>query len=365
MYLAMTQRQIFALGFFVILLVLLYQIAIVFRPFLLPVLWAVILAHIAFPLHRRLSARLGHRKGLSAAILTVAIIGLVVVPLVIFIVQLIEEAGIAYMTTKSWIDGGGLKAAPAQLSQLPIIGGYVQPMLGRLILAQGDLEASLLKNIQGLSGFFVEQLTGLATNVFLLVMNFLVMLFTLFFFFKDGDRLYRNLYDVVPLDEMHKQKIFTRLDVTLRAVVKGVIITAMVQGLLAGAAYGALGVPFPVVLMAMTALLAPLPFGGTAIIWLPVAAYLYWTGPAWKAIAMLAWGGGVITMVDNFLRPMLIGKDAQLPVLFLFFSIIGGLAAYGMIGLFLGPILLAILMTVIQIYREDYLLTTMKDQDQH
>jgi predicted PurR-regulated permease PerM len=356
----MTQRQMFALGFFIVLLVLLYQIAIVFRPFLLPVLWAVILAHIAFPVHRRLSKRLGHRKGLSAAILTVAIIGLVVVPLVIFIIQLIEEAGIAYMTTKSWIDGGGLKTAPAQLSQLPVIGGYVQPFLGRLILAQGDLEASLLKNIQALSGFFVEQLTGLATNVFLLVMNFLVMLFTLFFFFKDGDRLYRNLYEVVPLDEVHKQKIFTRLDVTLRAVVKGVIITAMVQGLLAGAAYGVLGVPFPVVLMAITALLAPLPFGGTAIIWLPVAAYLYWVGPVWKAIAMLIWGAGVITMVDNFLRPLLIGKDAQLPVLFLFFSIIGGLAAYGMIGLFLGPILLAILMTAIQIYREDYLMETNK-----
>jgi predicted PurR-regulated permease PerM len=160
---------------------------------------------------------------------------------------------------------------------------------------------------------------------------------------------------VVPLDEAHKQKIFTRLDVTLRAVVKGVIITAMVQGLLAGAAYAVLGVPFPVVLMALTALLAPLPFGGTALIWLPVAGYLYAAGPIWKAIAMLIWGAGVITMVDNFLRPLLIGKDAQLPVLFLFFSIIGGLAAYGMIGLFLGPILLAILMTAIQIYREEYL----------
>jgi len=108
----------------------------------------------------------------------------------------------------------------------------------------------------------------------------------------------------------------------------------------------------------LTALLAPLPFGGTAIIWLPVALYLYWVAPLWKAIVMLAWGAGVITMVDNFLRPMLIGKDAQLPVLFLFFSIIGGLAAYGMIGLFFGPILLAILMTAIQIYREEYLKKT-------
>ena len=138
----MNQRQMFALGFFVVLLILLYQIAIVFRPFVLPVLWAVILAHMTFPLHRRLTALLGQRKGLSAAILTVAIIGLVVVPLVIFIVQLIEEAGRAYVLAKTWIDGGGLKTAPGQLSQLPIIGGYVQPILGRLVLSQGDLETS-------------------------------------------------------------------------------------------------------------------------------------------------------------------------------------------------------------------------------
>jgi len=351
----MTQRQLFAVGFFAVLALLLYQIAVIFRPFFLPVLWAVVLAHITYPLHRGLTTWLGGRKGLSAGLLTIAILGLVVVPLVFFIIQLIEEAGAAYLTTKAWIESGGFKRIPGELSQWPIIGGYVQPVLGRLIASQGDLEASLLQNFKALSGFFVEQVAGLATNLFLLVMNFLVMVFTLFFFFKDGDRLYRNLYDVTPLDELHKQKIFERLDVTLRAVVKGVIITALVQGLLAGAAYGVLGVPFPVVLMALTALLAPLPFGGTALVWLPVAGYLYWSGSIVKAVVMLAWGAGVITMVDNIVRPLLIGKGAQLPVLFLFFSIVGGLAAYGMIGLFLGPILLAILMTAIQIYREEYL----------
>ena len=91
------------------------------------------------------------------------------------------------------------------------------------------------------------------------------------------------------------------------------------------------------------------------LVWGPVALYLFWTGPLWKAIAMLVWGAGVVTMADNVLRPMLIGKKAKLPVLFLFFSILGGLAAYGVIGLFLGPILLAILLTAIQIYREEYL----------
>ena len=121
-------------------------------------------------------------------------------------------------------------------------------------------------------------------------------------------------------------------------------------------AYAVLDVPVPVFLMALTILLAPLPFGGTVLIWGPVTAYLFWTGPMWKGIAMLAWGAGVVTTVDNVLKPLLIGQQAKLPVLFLFFSILGGLAAYGLIGLFLGPILLAILLTAIQIYREEYLI---------
>jgi predicted PurR-regulated permease PerM len=205
-----------------------------------------------------------------------------------------------------------------------------------------------------MSGFLIDELAGLAQNVLLLTVDFLVMIMTLFFFFKDGRRLVQGLYDIIPLEEAHKARIVTRLDQTTRAVVKGMVVTAILQGLLAGAAYTFLQVPFPVFLMALTTLLAPLPFGGTAVVWVPVTLYLYWVGPMWKAVAMLAWGIGVVTMVDNFLRPWLIGRGAQLPVLFLFFSILGGLAAYGMIGIFLGPILLGIFLTGIQIYREAY-----------
>ena len=160
---------------------------------------------------------------------------------------------------------------------------------------------------------------------------------------------------MVPLEEIHKERIFTRLDQTIRAVVKGIVITAIAQGLLAGLAYAVLDVPVPVFLMAVTIVLAPLPFGGTALVWGPVTLYLFWTGSVWKGIAMFAWGAGVVTTVDSVLRPMLIGQGAKLPVLFLFFSILGGLGAYGLIGLFLGPILLAILLTAVQIYSEDYL----------
>lgn len=351
----MNQRQLFAVGFFAVLLVLLYQIAIIFRPFLLPMLWAVVLAHVTFPVHQRLTALLGDRETASATLLTIVIISLVVVPLVMLIVLLIQEASVAYAMAHAWIDSGGLKRLPGELSRLPVLGSYIQPLIGRFVVSRGDVEAFVLQNVKDLSGFLVSQITGFAANAFLLVVNFLVMIFTLFFFFKDGARLFRMLYEIIPLDELHKQKIFDRLDVTVKAVVKGVIVTAIVQGLLAGAAYGTLDVPFPVVLTALTMLLAPLPFGGTALVWVPVVFYLYWTGPLWKPIVMLAWGVGVVTMVDNILRPILIGRGAQLPVLFLFFSIVGGLAAYGLIGLFLGPVFLAILITAVRIYREEYL----------
>lgn len=349
----MTQRQIFAVCFFVGLLLLLYQLLIIFRPFFLPVLWAVILAHLTFPVHTRLTALVRKRESISAGVLTLAIMALGVLPVVALTFVLVNEARLAYTAFNSWIGSGGLQRLPETLSALPF-GARLQELLELVVGTQGNFEGFVLQAAKMTSGFLINELAGLAQNAILLAVHFLVMIVTLFFFFKDGRRLVQGLYDIIPLEEAHKARIVTRLDQMTRAVVKGMVVTAIVQGLLAGAAYTVLSVPFPVFLMALTTLLAPLPFGGAAVVWAPVTLYLYWVGPIWKAAAMLAWGIGVVTMVDNFLRPWLIGRGAQLPVLFLFFSILGGLAAYGMIGMFLGPILLGIFLTGIQIYREEY-----------
>jgi predicted PurR-regulated permease PerM len=352
----MTRQQLFAFGFLGFLLVLLYQLAEVFSPFLRPLLWAVILAHVAFPLHTRLTGLLRGREVASAALLTVGIVALIVAPVVFFTFLLVQEAGNGYDAVNTWVQSGGVKRVPDELAKLPLLGGSrVQHMLHKLVGSKANVEAFLLQSAKAMSGFIVEQLTGLVKNAFLLAVNSLVIVIALFFFFKDGQRLLQSLYRVIPLDEAHKDRMVSRLDQTITAVVKGIVITAIVQGLLAGLAYAVLDVPFPVFLTALTIVLAPLPFGGTALVWGPVVLYLFWAGPVWKAIVMLAWGVGVVTIVDNVLRPMLIGKGAKLPVLFLFFSILGGLAAYGLIGLFLGPILLAILLTAFQIYHEEYL----------
>jgi predicted PurR-regulated permease PerM len=350
----MTKPQLFTAVFFALLLLLLYQIALMFRPFLFPVLWAMILAHMTYPVHVRLTARLGGRDALSAWCLTLGVLAIVVVPVLLMAVLLVREAVDAELAVRAWVEAGGVQRLPSQLSKVPVVGGTLQDLIGRYLLKPDALEELVRSSAQVVSGFFVDQLSNLLKNAFILVSDFLIILFTLWFLYKDGRRWLWFLYELVPLDDAQKQKIFARLDITVRAVVKGLFLTAVAQGLLAGAAYAALGVPFAVVLTALTILLAPLPFGGTAFVWGPVVLYFLMIGSMGKALVMLAWGVGVVSTVDQILRPWLIGQDVQMPVLFLVFSILGGLALYGLIGLFVGPILMSILMTVISIYREEY-----------
>ncbi|MGQ0811122.1 MAG: AI-2E family transporter [Nitrospiraceae bacterium] len=349
----MTRQQIFSLCFFAVLLFLLYQIALMFRPFLFPVLWAVILAHLTFPLHLQLTGWLRGREAISAATLALGIMALVVVPVILLGVLLLKEAVSAEQDVRAWVASGGIERLPEQLAKLPL-GTYIPDLVKKLQGKQTNVEQFLLSSVNTLSRFLVNELSDLVRNIFFLMADFLVMIFTLFFFFKDGRQWLASIYELMPLDPAHKSRILSRLDLTIRAVVKGMLLTAIAQGLLAGAAYAMLGVPFPVVLTALTILLAPLPFGGTALVWLPVSLYFLWVGPVGKALVMLAWGGGVVTMVDNILKPLLIGQGAQIPVLLLAFSVLGGLALYGVMGIFLGPILVGLFITAIQIYRDEY-----------
>jgi len=350
----MTKPQLFTAVFFALLLFLLYQIALMFQPFLFPVVWAALLAHLTFPLHVRLTAIVGGREMVSASGLTLLVLALVVVPISMMGVLLAHEASTAEQTVREWILSGALQTLPEQLRTWPVIGGLLHRLSSNVLLTPDSLEQGLLSAATLLSRFFLDQVGDLLKNAFLLVTDFFLMLFALFFLFKDGKRWLTSLMDVIPLGVSHKQRIADRMDQTIRAVVKGIGVTAIVQGLLAGLAYGVLGVPFPVVLTTVTVILAPLPFGGTALVWGPVALYFFFAGPLWKVLVMLGWGIGVVSMIDQFLRPWLIGQTVEIPVFFLVLSVLGGLALYGLIGLFVGPVLVSLLMTAVQIYREEY-----------
>ena len=350
----MTRQQVFSIVFFALLALLLYQMGLILQPFLFPALWAGLLAHWAFPLHRQLSKLCNGNEVLSSAALTVGALGIVVVPLVVMGVMLVREAGAAEQAIRAWVAAGGLQRLPDQLATVPIVGEWLRTAVAGIDLQRFSMEQSVVAGVKSVSQFLVGQMGDLLKNAVILVTDFLIMLLVLFFLFKDGPRWFASWYQLVPMDESHKQKIVERLDQTIRAVVKGMLVTAVVQGVLAGMAYLALGVPFPVVLTALTIILAPIPFGGTALVWGPVALYLLWVGTAGKALIMIIWGIGVVSMVDQFLRPWLIGQDVQIPILLLVLSVLGGLALYGILGLFVGPILVGLLMTAVQIYRDEY-----------
>ncbi len=350
----MTRQQIFSIVFFSLLVLLLYQIGLMLKPFLFSALWAGLLAHLAFPLHVRLTKLFGGKDVISAGLLTVGALGIVIVPLVAMGMMLVREAGAAEQEIRLWISAGGLQHLPDQLAAVPFIGGWLKSAVTGTSTPALSLEQSLMTGVKELSQFLVDGLGGLLKNTFALVTNFFITLLVLFFLFTDGRQWLAVLYDLIPMEESHKSKIMIRLNQTIRAVVKGMLVTAIVQGLLAGMAYVALDVPFPMGLTVLTTILAPIPFGGTGLVWGPVVVYLFWMGATGKALAMLIWGIGVVSMVDQFLRPWLIGQDIQIPVLLLVLSVLGGLALYGLLGLFVGPILISLLMTAVQIYREEY-----------
>ena len=351
----MTRKQIFSVTFFCILLLLIWQLGLILSPFFYPIMWALILATTFYPLYRRLLVRVNHRRPLGAALMTFMVLAIAVLPAVYLIYLGINEAVQAYGTVAQWFREGKLRDLGHSISQLPLIGGVSQELFGRLVLSNSSqLESSVLEGGKVVSSFLLAQGADLAKNAFLFLTDFLVMAFTLFFLFRDGDRYYKNFYAAIPLESDHKNKIFERMDGTISAVMQGTLLTALAQGTAAGLAYWALGVRFSIFLGALSAVFSLLPFGGTSLVWIPVAIYLFITGSVIKGCLMIGVGVGLVGLMDNLLQPFLIGNKAQLPMLFLFFASLGGLASFGLLGLFLGPIMLAVLLETFRIYQDEF-----------
>lgn len=346
--------QVLSAAFLVLCSLLLYVLALIFAPFMTPILWAMILVRLFYPFYQWLTRKLGGRTTVSAVLSTLSVMLIAVLPVAYLVFLVVTETINAYQLATNWMKEGGLQRLPELVTGLPLIGNVSQELLGRFVVAFGDVQANLVEGGKAVSGVLLSSVGGLATNTLDLLMDFFVILFILFFLFRDGHHLYRAFYEAIPIEESYKAVIMERLDNVMVAVVQGTLLTALAQGFTAGLAYWALGVPFSIFLGALSALFSLAPIGGTALVWGPVAAYLLWTGPIWKGIVMIGIGIGLVGLMDNLLKPFLVGSKADLPVLFLFFASLGGLAYFGFIGLFLGPILLGIALAVFQIYRENY-----------
>ena len=351
----MSRRQLFTVTFLLVFLLLLWELGLILRPFFSPILWAVILSTTTYPLYIRVLARVGQRENIAAAIMTTGVLVTAVLPAMYGMILAGQQGVEAYEQVSAWLQGGHLKDLGALLAKVPWVGGLSQELVGRLIVAgSGQGEGSLLEGGKAVSTFLLSQGVDFAKNALLLATDFLVMLFTLFFVFRDGSHAYATIVRAIPLEEGHKVKIFARLTTTIKAVVTGTLLTAVAQGATAGMAYYLLGIPFSGFLGALSGLLSLLPVGGTALLWVPVALYLLLSGAVIKGVILIGVGAILVGLMDNLLQPLLVGGHARLPMLPLYLASFGGLACFGFLGLFLGPMLLAVVLETLVIYQEEY-----------
>jgi len=339
--------------FFALLSLILYSAFLILTPFLTAITWAVILAILVYPLYAWLLQLMRGRATLAAITVIVVITFIVIAPGVELVRFLADEAVSLVQSVRSLLDEEGKQEWLAK--------PWVQQVLGwwnmvsfRLVDFKLNWKELLVQGAQSSSTFLVTQVKGIAQNVLAFTINFIVALFTLFFFLRDGAEFLNRLQRLLPMDREHQERLLGNIVDAVTAVVHGTLVVATVQGLLAGLAYWVLGVPFAALWGVVTAFAALLPVGGSTMVTIPASIYLFLQGETVRGVILLVWSLGVVGMVDNVLKPLLIGNRLGVPVLFLFFGILGGVALFGAVGIILGPALFALLRALLDLYSEEY-----------
>ncbi len=316
-------------------------------PFFGAVLWGTVMAILFSPLNRGLTRAMGQRRTLAALATLAIILAIVILPLGLITAMLLQEGAGVYAKMQSGELNFGqyfqriFEALPAWLTGL--LDRFGMTDLG---LVKERISASLTKGSQ----FLAAQALGIGQNTFEFIISFFIMLYLLFFLLRDGDELSRRIRDAIPLRAGQKRDLFTKFTIVVRATVKGNIVVALVQGALGGVIFWFLGIHAPVLWGVSMAFLSLLPAVGAGLIWLPVAVYFLATGALWQGVVLIAYGVLVIGLVDNVLRPILVGKDTRMPDFVVLISTLGGMATFGLNGFVLGPAIAAMFMAVWDIF---------------
>jgi len=333
---------------------LLVILSIAFIGILLPfygaVFWSLVLAILFTPFYRRMLVRLNRHENLAAITTLLICLIVVVLPLTLISISLVQEATTVYQNVRSGqINFGGF--FQRVMTALP---SWVVGLLQRFGLDNfAALQERLTMTAAAGSEIITRQIISVGQNTFNFLVSFTIMLYMLFFLLRDGDRLTEKLRQATPLSAHHKRQLFANLVIVIRATVKGNVVVAAVQGALGGLAFWFLGVQGPLLWGVLMAFLSLLPAVGAAIVWIPVAIYFLLIGTIWKGVSLILFGVLVIGLVDNILRPILVGKDTQMPDFVVLISTVGGMALLGLNGFVIGPMIAALFITLWQLFAAD------------
>ncbi len=311
----------------------------VLLPFFGAVFWGVVLGILFQPLHRWLLPRLKRRRSLSAIVTLAIILFVVILPVTLIATSLIKEA----MALVKNIQSGEINLERTFAQILSLLPGWLSRQLDSLGVGDmNELLAQAAKSVANGSRAIATQVLSIGQNTLEFVVSLFIALYLAFFMLRDGREIARTIYDAVPLDAQIKSAFFSKFATAIRATVKGNVVVALVQGGLGGLAFWFLGIHAALLWAVLMALLSLLPAVGPVLVWLPVALYLLGIGEVWQGVALIAWGALVIGIIDNVLRPILVGKDIQMPDYMVLLSTLGGLALFGLNGFVIGPVIAAV-----------------------
>lgn len=311
----------------------------VLLPFFNAVFWAMVLAIVFLPLQQRLLRHLGQRRNLAALLTLAACLLVVILPLSLVVSLLVHEATLAYEAIQSgrvdidaWLRQG-IAALPDSLARLLSRHGYAD------IDSLGDKLARLAT--QG-SRYITGQAVTIGQNTVSFLTGLLLMLYLLFFLLRDGTRITAHIRKALPLPTTYKQRLLEKFTAVVRATIKGNFVVAGLQGALGGMIFALLGIQGAALWGAVMAFLSLLPAIGAALVWGPAALVFLLTGELGKGVVLILFGMGVIGLIDNLLRPLLVGKDTRMPDYVVLVSTLGGLALFGLSGFIIGPVIAAL-----------------------
>ena len=329
-------------GFFItLLLIVTLAFFWLIRGFMQPIFWAAALGIVVYPLHALLVRRLRNRRSLAAGISVVVVVIVVILPLIGIGAAVTAEGAALYQRLN---DGGGLgvdNLSSRVQQNMPRITALIE----RIGLDPERIEDQVQSVAITASRLVAERAVAIGQGTLRGTLFFFLMLYLLFFFLRDGPRILEGLIRALPLGDERERHLLGRFAEVSRATIKGTLVIGIVQGTMGGLAFALFGIGSPVLWGTVMALVSLLPAVGTALVWLPAAIYLMATGHTFPGIGLIV-VGALISLTDNFLRPILVGRDTRLPDYLVLLATLGGIAGFGLAGIILGPTIAALFLSV-------------------
>ena len=317
------------------------------QPFINVILWAAVLAVVFYPLHRRIRLEVVSPAG-AAAVSTLLVVVLILLPATFITTAVVRElAGAA-----DNLQAGVQKLSNA--STIPGVGWVIEKLSPYVTINPEEAREFLANRLQTVGAALAASTLIVVGGAVGAIVQMVLVVFTLFYMFRDGERIRQAAYEILPLRRIQMHDIGARTKDVIAATIYGVLVISAIQGTLGTIIFWALGLPSPLLWGVVMFFLSMIPMAGAFLVWVPAAIYLALTGAYIKAGILVAWGLLVIGSIDNFLSPRLVGRRARLHELLIFFSVLGGLQLFGVLGIVLGPVVVAITLALIEMVRQSF-----------